>query len=513
MNDLEEIKRIIKNFVNEAEQTKAQIQELENQRMQLANQRNEKKQDNMNYWATDINALGQKISELGNESQKLQNKLNFKFNEVKKIVDLTIDNAITDKIRKVRKMEEDKQEIEEEISSQSGKNIEYEIRKQEFFERFGRVPELSVKAQKEEEKQDEQNSFFKQKIHEIEGYIINMEKGLVEFATVKREFKNKNWDYIFEKTNAEEKETIQNIETVEETVKLPLVEEFQVEEQEPIEYINVQEFEPIPNIEIGEIEIDSVSETKQDKKQETEVISEQEQSDEVEILARAIVEEIIAEQTRSKEKLNEVKTVELEPKEKLKINPITTKIKKENITLSNIIAKEEDREIVYKALVSNGEEIKIYPTQEIKNILLNEKEYKNEIKELVMDYAMGEHKTFDNVAIRKMDPTICMELEVFAKRYNFDERNLIYNYTMSFSKKCFDEIDTIVPITYNLAYLKNTNLSNKEKKVISKICKNASTNENIDIIGGITGFSKIKYMFKRLFNLKNIDALPEGKCE
>ena len=56
-----------------------------------------------------------------------------------------------------------------------------------------------------------------------------MEKGLVEFATVKREFKNKNWDYIFEKTNAEEKETIQNIETVEETVKLPLVEEFQVE--------------------------------------------------------------------------------------------------------------------------------------------------------------------------------------------------------------------------------------------------------------------------------------------
>ena len=199
MNDLEEIKRIIKNFVNEAEQTKAQIQELENQRMQLANQRNEKKQDNMNYWATDINALGQKISELGNDSQKLQNKLNSKFNEVKKIVDLTIDNAITDKIRKVRKMEEEKQEIEEEISSQSGKNIEYEIRKQEFFERFGRVPELSVKAQKEEEKQDEQNSFFKQKINEIEGYIINMEKGLVEFATVKREFKNKNWDYIFEK--------------------------------------------------------------------------------------------------------------------------------------------------------------------------------------------------------------------------------------------------------------------------------------------------------------------------
>ena len=151
MNDLEEIKRIIKNFVNEAEQTKAQIQELENQRMQLANQRNEKKQDNINYWTVDINALGQKISKLGNESQKLQNKLNFKFNEVKKIVDLTIDNAITDKIRKVRKMEEEKQEIEEEISSQSGKNIEYEIRKQEFFERFGRVPELSVKAQKEEE--------------------------------------------------------------------------------------------------------------------------------------------------------------------------------------------------------------------------------------------------------------------------------------------------------------------------------------------------------------------------
>ena len=510
MNDLEEIKKIIKNFVNEAEQSRAQIQELENQRMQLANQRNEKKQDNINCWTDDINVLGQKVSELGNESQELQNKLNFKFNEVKKIVDLTIDNAITDQIRKIRKMEEEKQEIEEEILSQSGKNIEYEIRKQEFFERFGRVPELSAKAQKEEKKQDEQNSFFKQKINEIDEYVINMEKELTEFVTIKRNFKNKNWNHIFEKQNAEE---IQDVEIVEEAVKLPLAEEFQVEEQEPIEYINVQEFEPIPNVEIGEIEIEDVSETEQNKEHEIEVINEQEQSDEIEMLARTIVEEIIAEQTKeiNKEKVEEQEIIAFD--DSTKKNSLMTKLEKENITLSNIIAKVEDGEIVYKAQVNNGEEIKIYPTLEVRNILLNDKEYKEEIKEFLVNYAIVEHKIFDYTVIKKIDPTVCEVLERFAKKYNFDERNLIYNYAMSFSKKCYNEIDTIISVTYNLAYLKNTNLSNKEKKVISKICRNSSTNENIDIIGGITGFSKIKYMFKRLFNLKNIDALPEGKCE
>ena len=198
MNGLEEIKKIIKNFDYEAEQSKLKISQIENERMQLANERNEKKHDSTTNYIDEINELGHQISELGNKSQELQNKLDTKFNDVKKIVDLTIDNIITDKIRKIRKMDEEKQELEIENSKRTEKNAKYEIKKQEFFERFGRVPELSKKAQKEEEIQEKQNIFSKTKIEDIRRSITNMETELVDLASIKRNFKNRTWNYIIE---------------------------------------------------------------------------------------------------------------------------------------------------------------------------------------------------------------------------------------------------------------------------------------------------------------------------
>lgn len=494
MNDLDEIKKVIKNFIYEAKQAQVQISELENQRMQLANQRNEKKQDNTNYYTVDVNALGQKISELGNESQELQNKLNFKFIEVKKIVDLTVDNVITDKIRKIRKMEEEKQEIEEKILNQKGKNAKYEIRKQEFFERFGRVPELSVRAQKEEKNQDEQNTFFKQKIEEIDNYVINMEKELTEFVTVKRNFKNKNWNSIIENKNEDNEEVIQNQEITEEAGELPLMEEFQIEELEPVEYIKAEEFQPIEKIEIGEIEIEPIKDTNEIENVKT--YDEQKDMDQIEVLARAIVEEIIAEQTKDLS-INNMQ----EQEKTLFENTEKQESKKEKVMLTDIIAKVEDGEIVYKAQISNGDELKIYPTLEVKNILLNDKEYREEIKE--------KNQIFDKSVINKIDPTICELLEKFAKKYNYDEKNLINNYVSSFSKE--NNNDNNVHIIYNFYYLKDSNLSRREKSIISKICRKSMGNKNVDIIGGITGFGKIKYIFKKLFDFNSVKALQEGK--
>ena len=80
-----------------------------------------------------------------------------------------------------------------------------------------------------------------------------------------------------------------------------------------------------------------------------------------------------------------------------------------------------------------------------------------------------------------------------------------------FQKNGKNEISITIPITYNFSYLNGTNLSKKEKKIISKICKNALKNEKIDIIGAITGFRKIKYILRRLLATNNIKTLTEGK--
>lgn len=544
MNELEEIQKIIKNFVNESKQVKKQISEIESKRTQLAQERNEKKNANTSDCGAEISALGKQISELGNQSQELQNKLDLKFNEMKRLVNLTIDNLITEGIRKVRKIDEERQELENKILLQEERDTKYEMQKQEFYERFGRMPELSEKAKKEDEIQDKQCLTYQAGIKELENLIVGMEVELAELATVKRNFKNRNWSDIIGSENLEE-----------EAIVLPLMEEeIQIEELQPIEYVKVEDFEPIEEIEIEELnvepfDIEEIEEQETTKNSESieiveefeeqepivnveqvekiEPVIEQKQVDEVEELAKAIVEEIIAEQTKDlninkveeqqeiiKQAEEETDTVEQEIitfEEKEKEEKVNTPVFEEKITLSNIIAKIEDGEIVYKVQVSNGEEFKVYPTLETRNILLNDKECREEIKEILINYAVAEYRLLDNKVINKIDPTVCEVLERFANKYNYDARYLIYNYAMSFSKNGENEIDIAIPITYNFSYLKGTNLSKKEKKVISKICKNALKNEKVDIIGSVKGFSRIKYVLKRLFAANNTNALPEGK--
>lgn len=501
MNRLEEIKEVIKNFIYESEQVKMQISEIENKRTGLSQKRNEIKCDNYQCNVFEIDELGKEISQLGNESQKLQNKLDFKYNEIKRIVNLTIDNLITEEIRKVRKIEEEKKEIEEKILLQKEKNQKYELQKQEFYERFGRMPEVSENSLKEDELQAKQDALYKERIIEIEKNIVNTEEELVELASIKKDFKDKNWSNIIEKQDVE-----QEIQTEEEAIVLPLMsEEFQVEEMEPIEYLEVAAFEPIEKTELGEIDVESFNKT-----EEINENVEEKEVDEIEKLARAIVEEIAAEQTKDlniNNTFDEVTALKNEPAQE------DVQASTENISILDIIAKVEDGEIVYKAQISNGEEIKVYPTLEATNILLNDREYREAINGLLFDYAIDEDKILDNSVINKIDPTVCEILERFSQKYNCDEGDLIYNYAMSFSQRNYDEIEYIIPITYNLSYLKYTNLSKKEKSVIKKICSNALENGYVDIIGTITAFDKIKYMLKRLFNINSIKALPDGKYE
>lgn len=535
MNGFEEIQKITKNFVEESKQAKQKIVQIESKRNELAQERNKKKNANIDEYKAEINVLGKQISELGNQSQELQNKLNLKFYDVKKIIDIMVDNIISEEIRKVRKINEIREDLEEKIAIREERKAKYEMQKQDFYARFGRMPELSENAQKEDEIQDKQCENYKTKIQEVEKIIEDEEKELVGLADIKKDFANKNWAKIISEEKIQQEE-------VEETTTLPLteeiqqVEEFEVEEIEPIEEIamqefepieeievqgfepieeiEVQEFEPIEDIKIQEFEVQPFEETNIEKVEENENINyaetiEQDKTDEIEELARAIVEQIVAEQTKQfdedKEKNQEIIAFEE------KVQEETKEMIDENVTLSNIIAKVENGEIVYKAQVSNGEEVVIFPTKLASgNALLKDKEKRENIKEILINYAIAEYRPLDKKIIKKIDPIVCELLNKFAEQYDYDAGSLIYNYAMSFSKNEIIKTD-FSNITYNFAYINGTSLSKTEKREISKICRNALKNENVDIVGSIALFSGIKYAFKKLFMTNSVKSLPEGK--
>ena len=168
MNGFEEIKRTTKNFIESSKQAKQEIGKIERKRNELAQERNEKKNADIGQYKAEISALGNQISQLGNQSQELQNKLDKRFREVQKVVNLMADNLIAEEIRKIRKIAEDREELEEKIKLQEERDARYELQKQDFYERFGRVPVLSANAKREDEIQDKQNQVYRAKIEEIE---------------------------------------------------------------------------------------------------------------------------------------------------------------------------------------------------------------------------------------------------------------------------------------------------------------------------------------------------------
>lgn len=494
MRGFEEIQKIVENFVNESKQAKQQITEIENERNNLAQERNGKKEANIEENLAEINELGKQISRLGDQSQELQNKLDKRFLEVKKLVNLMIDNQITEEMRKIRKINETKEEYLEKIALQEERKARYEMQKQEFFQRFGRIPEISEKAKQEDAIQDKQCEQYKEKIQEKQDKIEKCEEELTQLVELKNNVQNRNLSKII----GNEKEEI---------AVLPLIEEIEIEEMEPIQEVEVEEFQPIEEISIEGFEVEPFEEIKEEDFQQEHskisenIIEEKEDNsiDEIEELAKAIVEQIVTEQTKQQE----IIAFE-EPKieEEIQVND-------EPITLSNIMVKIENNEIVYKAQASNGEEVIIKPTKLASgNPFLNIKERIEKIKETLINYAVIEYRPIEKGVVKKIDPIVCELLNKFAEIYNYDAENLIYNYAMSFSKNEMIRTE-FVTITYNLAYIEGTNMSKTEKREISKICKKALKNENIDIIG--KNFSRIKYIFKRLFAINSVERLPEGK--
>ena len=535
MNGLEEIQKTIENFAEESKQTKQQIAQIEKKRAHLAHERNEMKKHNAASWSVEINVLGNQITELGNQSQELQNKLDAKYNEVKKVVNLMLDNQVAENIRKINKLDEEVQELENNISAQAEIKAKYEAQKQEFYERFGRIPELSQNAIKEENEQEKQYEQNISKMVSAKESINDIKEKIASFIDVKQDFKNRNWTKIIK----------------EEVEILPFsVEDVEVEEFEPAEELVVEKIEPLEELVIEPFEEKIVKENKikefktfgiQDEekdlqrawdfeayseeipetedifnlseiKQPASVIKEakvQSQAEyDIEKIAQAIVDEIVAKQAQN---INEQsQEEEIITFEETNVNENVEPVFEEKIAIANIIAKVENGEIVYKAQINNGDEIKVYPVKSTSwNMFLDDKEKRKEIKEKIINYAVAQYKAFDKNVIKKVDPTVCEVFEQFAEKYGYDESGLIYNYAMSYSNNV--ECDEIPAITYNFSYLENLKLSKQEKRVVDRICKEARKNMYIDVIGNLGGFAKIKFLFKKIFASNKENALPEAK--
>ncbi len=495
MNGLEEIQGCIKDFIFEKGQLKTKIAGIEQKRTQLAQKRNEKKQHIGNSDDIEIKELAAQISELGNQSQELQNKLDFSLHALKTQINLIIDNLVSEGIRKIRKIEEEIHEIEVKISNYEERNAKYELQKQEFYLRFGRMPELSENAIKESKLQEKETLKNKVEIRNFTLQIELIQQEMTELATIRKEFRKGNWDYII---NSVEEIRIEEIE-VEELGTIPGLE---VEEFGPIEEVYVEEFKPIEELQVAEFDEDEEEES-------IEIRVIKETDDEIEKIARAIVEQIVAEQ----EKQNNIAKVEdiAVPEEKEeKKEKVIIPLFGQRPTISNITIKIEDGELVYKAYMSDDEEIKLYPSKISKeSVLLRDRQNRKECQEILEKYANSEYKVFDKKVINKIDPLICELLIECAENYSYDAQELIYNYAMSFTHA--EESDTMPAIVYNLCYIEDSNLTGKEKTIINKICKNARKNSRIEIIESFTGFRKIKYILKRLFAVNNVNVLPEAK--
>ena len=82
---------------------------------------------------------------------------------------------------------------------------------------------------------------------------------------------------------------------------------------------------------------------------------------------------------------------------------------------------------------------------------------------------------------------------------------------MSFSKNEAIEIDFMPNIVYNFLQIEESDVDDKDKKYLKKVCKNANKNDRIEVIEKIRGIQKIKCMLKRLLNSNGTKALSEGK--
>ncbi|MCI8273678.1 MAG: hypothetical protein HFJ55_06325 [Clostridia bacterium] len=578
MKRLEEIQGIIDQFINEEKQAKQQISKIERERNAIAEERNAKKKKiNGHKTNIEVNKLGEQIAQLGNESQELQNKLNERYIETKQQVNIRIDNLILERIREIYKIEDERREIEENISEQTNREMRFEVQKQEISEKYGIVPNLSERAQKANERLEQRINEDKEILKEIAEKIENKENEIAQLAKRKREFRNSNWKFATKKEKEEEyeitmigiesepKEELASVlnglvvgETTEKSEQIKEMETEQVQQIGEIDLnesnLNIRLFEEVERDSKTELieetekleTVQIVSEVETKANENNENIEEQDIQEEVTQIIEEIVQNIVSKPIEEikqdvqtiKEELEQEEAIQLVSEEMQKeiqqieeneqdiiAQPIqeeiiafeeeqeeTNKYVK-GIKLTNIIVKFEDSELVYKAALNNGEEITLKPRTEEGNILLKDREKREKIKQVLINYAVAEHRGLDKKVVKKIDPIICELFRKYAEKYNSNEQELIFNYAMSFSTTEKIEINAVPDITYNMPTISRTNLKKKEKNILAKICKNAKDNVKIYLIGNNTGLSKLKYVFKRAFSTNKVNALPEGKCE
>lgn len=496
MDGLKEIYKYIKNCIYEKKQVQQQITEIEEKRTELAQQRNEKKKSNSDW--SEINELGRYIAELGNQSQELQNKLDFKIYEAKTQTKLAIDSLIAERIRGIRRTNEE-------------------------------IQELSENAIKDSKLQEEKSTKNSVELEELKLQVKKSEDEITELVRIKREFKNGNWNSIIEDESDNKEISIEELKVEE----IEPIGEISVEEFVQPEELYVEEFKPIEEIQIEELHIEEFKEAEETNIEAApiiETVEEKNTIDEIEKLAREIVEEIVAEQTKDlninkieeqenvQDNINEI-IGENEPEDIIAFEDESENKEKvivplfgQRATISSITVKFEDGELVYKAQMSDGEEVKIYPAKiGEENVLLRDKQNREECKEILINYSVSEYKMFDKKVVNKIDPLVCELLIECAERYGYNAPELVYDYAMSFSYNVESNTELVPAIVYNLSYLEQSSLSKKEKAIINKICKNAKKNNKIDVIETLSGFRRIKYILKRLFAVNNVKVLPEAK--
>lgn len=525
------IKECIENFILDKQQLNNEILNIERERNEIAQQRNMKKatMDMNNYDVSrEVNELGWKIAELGNRSQELQNEINAKYINTKEYINSVIGELISDEAisqenriqleqakKKVRSGEFSKildilQEIENPCSignnetAQETENIEMVEESQDIAEVQACVKENDTQ-EIEQEQQEEQSNF--EAIQEIQEE--SSEEISIDDLDQIEEFKVEEFEPVAE-LEIEEMEPIEelNIEEFNQQIK-----ELEIQEIDPIEELEIAEFTPIE----FEQEVQQSNGTEQIQVEE---INEGEESIDLENLLDRYVQLIREEEMQKREPVLALAEEQKETEQVQEIAEINTGdaavAQEENIninekvTMSNIIVKIENGRLLYKAQLSNGAEIKVYPCNENEGqILEKDKEKKNEIKESLINYALAEYRMFDKRVIKKIDPVVCDILTKFAKQYNYEAQSLVYSYAMSFSNMDA-EIEAVPQITYNMYFTENSEMSKKEKEVLSKICRGARKNDKIEVIGYNSIISKIKCAIKKVLNTEKISALAEG---
>lgn len=557
-----EEKNILKKQISEIEFKRNELAEERN-----AKKACNKIENNEEIWA-EVNCLGKQIADLGDQSQWFQKQLDFKLIALKEQLYLQIDSLIAEEVRKTRIITSQVEELgiytsEMKIVVELTHQIDLtkqkidqclEVRKLVKNGQIGDVINLltnkndSSKNAKTIVAEEKQVQTVKESIQNVDETVEECNEQTIEKleGTVNSEIEE---DIVSEKlcgqnVNTEaEMPNVENIQ-VQETNEIefedaPNISELHVEEFKPeelkIEEFNLDELcvEPLTVEEFKEEATENIEETKTNVELNENVQKVEEQNETIEPIEN--VQNIEKQNEVAKENENVLKIEEnnnAEAKEeKYSIDNEIIKALEEQIakeqeiisfdeddtklfeteeetvaTIKNIVVKVEEGELVYKAEISDGTSIKVYPVKE--GLLKKEKIEREGWKNMLIRYSADAYVELDNSAIKKMDIAIAELFERYATKYDQDAQKVIYNYVMSFSDSGEYDASVLPPITYNLLYIGEAKISKVELKVIQKNIKNASKNSVVEIVGNTKKIGKIKYFIRKIFKYNTPKALP-----